>query len=184
MDNKIGISLDFLSTSLQQQLKTNLLKLESEGLFKEAGTSNNTIVKNKEMRSDHIYWLDRCHQNEFENQFFDIIDNFILHLNSTCYTGINSYEFHYAYYPKGSFYKKHFDQFRSNDSRKYSMIFYLNENWKQGDGGELCIHHDDCSLQSISPIMGKMVFFESSKLLHEVLYTQIPRISITGWLKT
>jgi SM-20-related protein len=183
IDNKVGITTDFLSLNLAQQLKYNLIKLQSTLQFKAGGTSNKIIAYNREVRSDQIFWLDRSHNNEFENQFFDLIDSFVLHLNNTCYTGITSYEFHYAYYEKGSFYTKHLDQFRSNDSRKYSMILYLNENWKIEDGGELCIHHADKSLQHIAPLGGTSVFFSSSELLHEVLVTQEPRMSITGWLK-
>jgi SM-20-related protein len=41
---------------------------------------------------------------------------------------------------KGDFYLPHFDQFQSNPSRKYSMISYLNSDWKPEDGGELLIH--------------------------------------------
>jgi SM-20-related protein len=63
------------------------------------------------------------------------------------------------------------------------MVMYLNENWKLLDGGELCIHHTN-SLEKISPLNGKSVFFKSSELAHEVLVTNEPRMSITGWLKT
>ena len=70
------------------------------------------------------------------------------------------YEFHYALYETGSFYKKHMDQFRNNDSRKYSMIMYLNEGWQDGDGGELNIHHEDW-VQNISPVNGKSVFLKA-----------------------
>ena len=62
------------------------------------------------------------------------------------------------------------------------MIMYLNKNWKQEDGGELCIHHND-HLQNISPISGKAVFFKSSEMEHEVLVANKARMSITGWLK-
>ena len=134
------------------------------------------------MRSDVIYWLDRKHNTTHENDFFDLVDAFVSHLNNTCYTGITGYEFHYALYEKGTFYKKHLDQFRNNDSRKYSMIMYLNDSWKEGDGGELNIHHTD-SVQSISPVNGKSVFFKSNELVHEVLMANKPRMSITGWLK-
>lgn len=130
-----------------------------------------------------IYWLDRAHNDAVENDFFDLMDEFVLHLNKTCYTGITGYEFHYALYEKGSFYKKHLDQFRNNESRQYSMIMYLNENWEQGDGGELCIYPSGKLLQNISPENGKSVFFKSSELEHEVLITNKPRLSITGWLK-
>ena len=88
-----------------------------------AGTGNNTIIEhNKLFRSDMIYWLDRKHNNASENSFLNLIDKFVLHLNKTCYTGITSYEFHYALYEKGSFYKRHLDQFKNNDSRQYTMI--------------------------------------------------------------
>ncbi|MCX6313298.1 MAG: 2OG-Fe(II) oxygenase, partial [Sphingobacteriales bacterium] len=72
--------------------------------------------------------------------------------------------------------------FRNNDSRKYSMIMYLNAYWKLADGGELCIH-DEGKEQHISPLNGKSVFFKSNELEHEVLMTHQPRMSITGWLK-
>ncbi|HEY0177890.1 MAG TPA: 2OG-Fe(II) oxygenase [Pedobacter sp.] len=74
------------------------------------------------------------------------------------------------------------DQFGNNVSRQYSMIMYLNAGWQEEDGGELCIHHDD-RLQHISPVNGKSVFFKSSELEHEVMLTNKPRMSITGWLK-
>lgn len=61
---------------------------------------------------------------------------------------------------------------------------YLNTGWKHSDGGELCIHHQSEELQMISPDNRKMVFFKSNELVHEVLVTHQPRLSITGWLKT
>lgn len=63
------------------------------------------------------------------------------------------------------------------------MIMYLNADWKLRDGGELQIHHIDY-FQNISPPSGKSVFFKSIELAHEVLLTNVPRMSITGWLKT
>lgn len=68
-------------------------------------------------------------------------------------------------------------------TEKYSMIMYLNENWEKNDGGELCIHYQN-SIQNISPTNGKTVFFQSNELEHEVLITNKPRMSITGWLKS
>ncbi len=159
------------------------MRLYAAGEFSHAGTGNDTdVAHNKAVRSDMIYWLDRKHNNAHENDFFDLMDLFVQHLNSTCYTGITGYEFHYAMYDTGSFYKQHLDQFRNNDSRQYSMIIYLNADWQQGDGGELCIHHAD-SLQNIAPENGRSVFFKSNELTHEVLLTNKPRMSITGWLK-
>lgn len=183
IDNKVGIADDFLSEVLASHLKENLTTLFQEKQLRSAGTGNDTlVVHNKLFRSDMIYWLDRNHNDPWENDFFDLMDNFVSYLNSTCYTGITGYEFHYTLYEKGSFYKKHLDQFGNNESRKYSMIMYLNKDWKQDDGGELCIHHAEY-LQNITPVNGKSVFFKSSELEHEVLLTNQPRMSITGWLK-
>ena len=183
IENKVGISENFLSESLSKNLEENLVRLDSGNQLLSAGTGNDVrVTHNKLFRSDVIYWLDRKHNDQYENDFFDLMDEFVSYLNSTCYTGITGYEFHYTLYAAGSFYKKHLDQFRNNDSRKYSMIMYLNKNWKQADGGELCIHHED-HLQKIAPINGKAVFFKSSEMEHEVLIANKARMSITGWLK-
>jgi SM-20-related protein len=181
--NKVGIAENFLSESLAAHLKENLFKLFANNKLHFAGTGNNTPeIRNELVRGDSICWLDRSHNDQYENAFFDLMDAFVSYLNSSCYTGITGYEFHYTLYEKGTFYKKHLDQFRNNNSRKYSMIMYLNTDWRKIDGGELCIHHSD-SLQHISPESGTTVFFKSSELLHEVLVTNTRRISITGWLK-
>lgn len=182
--NKVGIAENFLPGTLANDLKQNLISLFANGQLMAAGTGNDTqVAHDKTFRSDRIYWLDRKHGDVHENDFFNIIDGFVGYLNETCYTGITGYEFHYTLYETGSFYKKHLDQFRNNNGRKYSMILYLNIDWKINDGGELCIHHTE-GLQNISPGNGKCVFFQSNQLAHEVLVTNVPRMSITGWLKS
>lgn len=181
--NKVGISNHFLNDDLANHLKVNLLALFDEKLLVVAGTGNaEKLNHNSAVRSDSIYWLDRKHENQYENEFFDQIEDFIKYLNKSCYAGITGYEFHYSLYEKGSFYKKHLDQFRNNSSRQYSLISYLNADWIEGDGGQLMIHQPNNN-QSISPTQGKTVFFKSNELVHEVLVTQQRRMSITGWLK-
>ncbi|HSN09158.1 MAG TPA: 2OG-Fe(II) oxygenase [Hanamia sp.] len=183
IENKVGVTENFLNATLASKLRSNLLSLYSQNKLRLAGTGNGAFaVRDKSMRSDMIYWLDRKNNNEAENAFFDLIDAFVSYLNSTCYTGITGYEFHYTLYEKGSFYKKHIDQFANNKSRQYSMIFYLNEDWQPEDGGELRIYYND-KVENISPLNGKSVFFKSIELAHEVLVAYKPRMSITGWLK-
>ena len=63
------------------------------------------------IRKDKIFWLDQKNLNTSEKAFFILIDAFVAFLNRTCFAGIKSYEFHYALYEKGAFYKKHLDQF-------------------------------------------------------------------------
>jgi len=183
IDNKVGIAENFLSEALASHLKDNLRTLYADKQLLDAGTGNEVVVvQDKMVRGDKIYWLDRKHNDPHENDFFDLMDQFVSHLNSSCYTGITGYEFHYTLYEKGSFYKKHLDQFRNNGSRQYSMIMYLNADWEEKDGGELRIHQENTQ-QNIAPTSGKSVFFKSSELEHEVLLTNTTRLSITGWLK-
>jgi len=183
IDDKVGIADNFLGSLLAGHLADNLTSLHADHRLSAAGTGNSTnLLQDLTVRSDKIFWLDRKHDDAHETAFFDLMDRFVLHLNSTCYTGITGYEFHYALYETGSFYKKHLDQFRNNTSRKYSMIMYLNADWQTGDGGELRVHNGD-EQQTITPLMGKSVFFKSNELEHEVLMANKPRMSITGWLK-
>lgn len=183
IEDKVGVAEGFLSVSLSTHLKENLIALFENKKFLNAGVGNDVLVnQNKLIRSDVIYWLDKKHDNQYENDFFDLMDEFVAYLNRTCYTGITGYEFHYTLYEPGTFYKKHIDQFQHNGSRQYSMIMYLNAGWKTEDGGELRIYHAD-EEQNISPNSGKSVFFKSSDLAHEVLLTNKQRMSITGWLK-
>jgi SM-20-related protein len=183
IENKVGISEHFLTDKLANHLKENLLSLNNNNQLIAAGTGNdNKLVHNAKVRSDTIYWLDKRHNNIHENAFFVQIEAFILYLNQSCYAGITDYEFHYSLYEKGSFYKKHLDQFQDNSNRQFSMISYLNSNWQTQDGGELLIHQTNNN-QTIAPTQGKTVFFKSNELEHEVLETNERRMSVTGWLK-
>jgi SM-20-related protein len=176
----VGTVKNFLSKALSGHLADNINTLYANDLLLSAGTGNSVLVNHdKLVRSDKIYWLDRLHNDSHENDFFDLMDKFVSHLNTTCYTGITGYEFHYALYEKGSFYKRHLDNFKQNGTRTYSMIMYLNN---EVDGGELRIYQG-IEWQDISPNAGKSVFFKSNELEHEVLVTQLPRMSVTGWLK-
>lgn len=149
-----------------------------------AGIGNDHLLShNKDIRRDKIFWLDRANENEHENAFFDFVDEFVAYLNQTCFTGIKSYEFHYALYENGAFYKKHLDQFKTDSGRAFSMIMYLNEGWIEGHGGELKVYQE-AEFQVISPDNRKCVFFKSDELPHEVLPSNMKRMSVTGWLKT
>ena len=177
----VGTVSNFLSTALSAHLVDNINTLYAGDLLLSAGTGNNKLVNHdKLIRSDKIYWLDRLHNNIHENAFFDLMDSFVSHLNRSCYAGITGSEFHYTLYEKGSFYKRHLDNFKQNGTRAYSMIMYLNA---EVSGGALRIYQDNGS-RDISPNAGKSVFFKSNQLEHEVLITNLPRMSITGWLKT
>jgi SM-20-related protein len=183
LQDNIGIDSSFLSATLANGLHQNILQLQQDEQMQHANIGNDkTKDNNQKIRSDKIYWMDKSHNNAFENEFLQLAENFIEHLNSTCYTGINAYEFHYAVYEEGTYYKRHKDQFKNNNSRKYSLINYLNHNWIEEDGGQLLVYQND-TVQKIQPQSQTAVFFKSCEMEHEVALAHRQRMSITGWLK-
>ncbi|HEY8659995.1 MAG TPA: 2OG-Fe(II) oxygenase [Hanamia sp.] len=183
LDNKVGIDAGFLNANLSQGLQQNILQLQRDSLMTDAGIGNEKVKDPKQkMRGDKIYWMDKTHNNIFEKEFLLQVEDFIDRLNCTCYTGINGYEFHYAVYEEGSYYKRHKDQFKNDSNRKYSLINYLNENWLEEDGGQLLVYQDE-AVQKILPKSQTAVFFKSDEMEHEVTKANRSRMSVTGWLK-
>lgn len=175
---------DFLDEELLCGLRRNLcIHIANEDLQLAGIGKDIDFQKDREVRRDQVFWLSEKPENDFEDAFLRRIRNFIDYLNRTCFTALNSFEFHYALYPPGAFYKRHLDQFRHDDSRRFSLICYLNDRWSSTDGGELLLYLPDKELK-IQPLGGRLVCFESDKIEHEVLVTQRERMSITGWLKS
>lgn len=159
------------------------MQLQREGVMHDASIGNNLIKDDLQLlRSDKIYWLDKSHDNVFEQQFLSYIDAFVHYLNETCYAGIQAVEFHYAVYEKEKAYQKHRDQFKNDDKRQFSLVCYLNKHWKTIDDGELWLHHATAE-QKIIPTHQSSVFFKSDTMHHEVCIANRDRMSITGWLK-
>lgn len=183
LKDKIGVAPMFLNQDLSMGLQQNILQLQKDEMMTAAGIGNEKERDaHQKMRGDKIYWMDKNRPNIYEQEFLQLVEDFIGHLNSTCYTGINAYEFHYAVYEEGSFYKRHRDQFKNDSNRKYSLINYLNENWLEEDGGQLMVYLNE-AVQKILPQSQTAVFFKSDEMEHEVSKANRRRMSITGWLK-
>ena len=181
--NSVGIDKAFMCERLSKGLQQNIKQLQANNTMRAASIGNAALKdSNQKMRGDKISWLDKSNNNAFEQEFLSLAEDFIGHLNSTCYTGINSYEFHYAVYEQGSFYKRHMDQFKTDNKRKFSFINYLNDDWLDTDGGQLCVYPDN-AIQTIQPNAKTAVFFKSDAVEHEVMLCHRSRMSISGWLK-
>ena len=175
----------FFSNEEVENLRSSLLQKYEEEEFKKAAIGNqfNELII-KAIRGDFISWIDESEANKDEIPFFTSVEDFTNYLNRTCFLGIREREFHYALYPKGTYYKRHLDTFQNDDSRKLSIVCYLNdEDWLPEYGGELVIYKPEEEI-SIYPLKGRMVIFESQILEHEVKPVKRERLSITGWLKT
>ena len=183
LSNHIGIAPAFITQELSAGLQQNIIQLQEDDLMTPAGIGNEEVKdSNQKMRSDKIYWMDKSHNNLFENEFLLHAENFINYLNETCYAGINAYEFHYAVYEEGSFYKRHKDQFKNNNDRKFSLITYLNPNWVNEDGGQLQVYQNNI-MQQVAPHSQTAVLLKSDEIEHEVTRANRSRMSVTGWLK-
>jgi len=184
--NGYGVIEDFIQPLQVTRLSQNLQELYQDGYFKKAGignTSNLQVIS--EIRGDYILWLNQDTSLLCKEIYFDKIDRLISYFNETCFLGIKGIEAHFALFPEGTFYKRHLDSFKNNDKRIFSVIFYLNENWKQENGGELNMYFQEKNIEtlvSILPIAGRFLCFESHKIPHEVLVANKDRLSITGWL--
>lgn len=183
-----GVVDDFLTPEEVATLASRLRTRRAAGQFKAAGIGNQQVTVANTIRGDEIMWLDWATATPDERAFLQRIGEFVNYVNQTCYLGLRDYEFHYALYPPGTFYKRHLDQFRSDSRRKLSVICYLNADWQENDGGQLALFlpQDDGTERrvTISPVAGRLVCFESGRLEHEVLPATRERLSVTGWLKT
>ncbi|NND32930.1 MAG: 2OG-Fe(II) oxygenase [Saprospiraceae bacterium] len=185
LNRQYGVSDHFLQPPILRGLQQNLFHHLNLGNMNPAGIGRKfDHKKNTLVRGDLIKWIENDSIDSFERLFLEKISRFISYLNETCYTGLNDLEFHYASYASGSFYKRHLDQFQSDKGRKFSLVLYLNADWKIEDGGHLTLYLDNGEEQNIFPNSGRLVFFRSDATEHEVHASfNRSRISIAGWLK-
>lgn len=180
-DENLVVIDDFLPEPLFEKAIDLLHKKQEEDAFKKAALGDafsRQVIS--EIRGDFAYWLDKKRDTEL-NSFFLLVEELISKLNRYCYLSLSGYEFHLTHYPKGSYYKKHLDQFKDRNNRLISVLIYLNQNWKEGDGGELKVYEKEGS-RVIKPIANRCVIFKSDVVEHEVLPTEVSRYSLTGWL--
>lgn len=154
---------------------------EADALRPAAIGAAGAAVVHTEIRSDCIRWWADSPESPAQRTYLEGIEALSDYLNRTCYTGIRSHEFMYAAYPPGAFYARHIDDFANKNARKFSVITYLNRQWKPGDGGELVAHRGEA--ERIAPVFGRTVVFPSAELEHEVLPARRERLSVTGWLR-
>ena len=183
-----GVMDDFLAPADVVALGTCLRNRREAGQFRVAGIGNQQVSVEKAIRGDEILWIDEATAMPEERGFLQRIGEFVQYVNQTCYLGLRDYEFHYALYPTGTFYKRHLDRFRSDSRRKLSVICYLNADWQETDGGQLALYLPDADglerQVTVAPIGGRLVCFDSGQLEHEVFPATRERLSVTGWLKT
>jgi len=152
--------------------------------FKTAGIGRgDEYTQMRHIRGDRICWLEG--ESPAPKQFLAGMSQLREALNYRLFMGLFDYESHLAYYPTGSFYRRHVDAFRGRSNRVLSTVAYLNQDWPADAGGELVLYsaEGECELERISPQGGRLVIFLSERFPHEVLPARLPRYSIAGWFR-
>ncbi|MFA6137215.1 MAG: 2OG-Fe(II) oxygenase [Sulfurimonas sp.] len=169
-----------MRNSLPSQLLT---KAKETTNYKKASISRATNKQiDSDKRRDSICWLD--HDNAEQSEFLNFADEFKEYLNRELFMGIQYFESHFAIYEEGDFYETHIDAFKDSKNRVVTVVYYLNENWVDGDGGELVVYDSQNQhLTTVAPHADTLVVFLSDKFPHEVLKANKRRYSIAGWFR-
>lgn len=180
-----SIYKNFLPTAEAQQILAHSLLIYKQDNFQPAGIGKgDEWQRNQSIRGDEIYWIENPEKTAHVANFYAKIRALALFFNRDLFIGINYIEMHFAIYPAGKFYKKHFDSFKGSDKRKVSFVLYLNPDWQSDDGGELRIYTRDKQQVDVLPEMGTLVCFLSNEILHEVRAPKNrKRVSLTGWMR-
>jgi SM-20-related protein len=149
--------------------------------FKKAAVGKTERKINENIRGDLIQWIDRATADPILRIYLDRLAELIPYLNQNLFLSLKDFEMHLTIYPAGGYYQRHLDQFKRDDHRKLSVIFYLNENWQVEHGGQLRMHLPGGPLD-IFPVAGRFICFRSDKIEHEVLPSSRERLSLTGWI--
>ncbi|RMX65463.1 hypothetical protein DD238_005341 [Peronospora effusa] len=83
---------------------------------------------------------------------------------------------------QGGCFPCHYDNPGAPNKRKVTCLLYLNESWKQGDGGEVQLFPFLQPTVTIAPKMDRVVLFQSDCMLHRVLPSHSKRYVLTIWL--
>lgn len=159
-----------------------------KGLFRDAYVGTRQAeLRDSTIRGDTTFWLDDGSEVPAYREFLEWATDMQERLNRHFYLGLKSYEFHFARYATGYGYKTHIDQHQGYPHREITLILYLNPEWGDQDGGELCMYclvDHTKETRRILPQHDRLVLFRSGRIPHAVLPCLRPRWSLTGWFRT
>jgi SM-20-related protein len=179
----ISVSDGFLSPPDIRALADCAAGRRSRGEFVAARIgADGGLQRREDVRGDLTCWL-AGELSPAETQVLGALERLRLGVNEGAYLGLFDLEMHYAWYPPGAAYARHVDRPQGREARRLSVALYLNERRSPADGGALRIRSDDGRFRDIEPVGGRLVLFLSESREHEVLLTQVPRLSLTGWFR-
>lgn len=179
-----SVQEQFFPNELIQELNETLSSFRQQGILNQAGIGREKGFHiEQSIRSDEISWFDDANLNDAQKKYLAITKQLQDEINQNFYLGLYELEVHFALYSPNAFYKRHLDQHKNQDTRVVTLITYLNENWKEADGGELQLYLKNGQTVSVTPDAGTVVCFLSAEYEHEVLPAKRERASLTGWFR-
>ncbi|MEW6645616.1 MAG: 2OG-Fe(II) oxygenase [Pseudomonadota bacterium] len=184
-----SVQKNFLDSATAAMLRAECLIRWQGGEFRHAGVGRGAELRIRpEVRSDHVCWLDpTIPDTPQQQQYFAIMEQLRQAVNRTLYLGLFQFEAFFAVYPPGTFYQKHLDRFRGSEERTLTAVLYLNEDWKEEDGGQLRLYLDEAGVGphvDVLPESGTLAVFVTEGRWHEVLPATRERMSLTGFFRT
>jgi len=174
---------DFVDAGLLTQLRWRCSELQAAGALRPARVgrgANERLVP--EVRGDFISWLQQP-ERDAEQELLARLDDLRGQLNRALMTGLEDFQGHFAVYPAGAAYARHFDKLQNSDLRAISAALYLNDAWTPEDGGQLRMYLGGGRSEDVFPVGGRLVAFLSERFEHEVLPARRERMSFTGWFR-
>ena len=171
--------------------------LSERGEIVDATDGSNTSHAKVEVRGDYIGWFDMSPEEGWSTKDKNAsLPGYVLKVSTLVkemarflpseLSGIkNRSRAMVTCYPPGARYTKHVDNGgRQSNGRRLTTLLYLNENWEEGDGGELAVYAPGGQplLEIIPPIADRLIMFWSNERVpHEVLETCKERFTVTIW---
>ena len=173
----------FVDDRLLAELRERCVELHETGGLRPArvGRGGREQVV-PEVRGDFISWLETP-ERDAEQRVLNRLDELRSELNRALMTGLEDFQGHFAVYPRGAGYARHFDRLVGTDVRAISAALYLNDGWVEDDGGQLRLYVGGGNSVDVLPEGGRLVAFLSDRFEHEVLPARRERMSFTGWFR-
>lgn len=178
-----GIVDDFADPELLGALHDRCIELHASGALRAARVGRGANERlDPEVRGDFISWLTHP-ERDAEHHLLARLEELRVALNRELMAGLEDFQGHFALYPSGAAYARHFDRLVGSDSRVISAVVYLNVGWAAEDGGQLHLFVPGGETVEVLPIGGRLVAFQSDRFEHEVLPARRERMSFTGWFR-
>lgn len=178
------VAPNYLSAPETEALRHECLNAHASNAFHQAGVGSGKAEIRAEIRGDQVLWIDESSAGPALKAALAKLETLRQSVNQHLFLGLFDAELHFAVYPPGAGYRRHLDQFQTDDRRTLTVIVYLNENWMPTDGGLLRFWPDEnAPALEIEPTGGTLVTFLSDRFWHEVSPAHRQRLSLTGWFK-